>query len=529
VSSVLSSPPDPLRADLADAATDERSLDRQIFYLHAIGQVGRTLATVATLEGLLLQVVDYFTEIAGVRWTCVYLREPRTECYRLREGKLVLPEPGWSPPPSLTEASVSAFWGGPVCHPRAVPAEAFGGGAGRRYLLPLFTEGAPTGFLLFGEKLAGGEILPDEREFLTTLATQAAVAMRHALLLDETAGMVEELTVLNEVSRLFTRGNETFSAGLDAMWARLQPFLDLEWGMLVPLRDGSEETPLGDPALDEADRQRIQRWCALLLAERDRGAQLRRGEVVLLDADEVESSYPSEFRPPEGLGRTFALVPAFYDEDLEAILLVRAAGSRARLQGHRRLLQHLSPTISSALQKWRDRLKLERLATTDGLTGLYNHRYFHERLQQEYLRAYRLKDRLGLLFVDVDHFKAINDAFGHLYGDQVLARVAEVLRLGVREIDIAARYGGEEFAIILPGASSDEAAAVGERARFAVEQMLPLRLERRIQRLTVSVGAASYPETAATEEQLVDGADRALYAAKHAGRNRVTLAPGLPE
>ena len=190
------------------------------------------------------------------------------------------------------------------------------------------------------------------------------------------------------------------------------------------------------------------------------------------------------------------------------------------------MLQHLGPTVSSALQKGRDHGKLERLATTDGLTGLYNHRYFHDRLQQEYLRAYRLKDRVALLLFDVDHFKHVNDAFGHVYGDEVLVRFADVLRSGVREIDIPARYGGEEFAVILPQTGCDEAFAVAERIRVAVEQALSLRHAGPARRLTVSVGVAAYPDTAATKEKLVEAADRGLYHAKRAGRNRVVIADG---
>lgn len=510
-------------AEAADGSSppDLHSPDRQVFHLQTIAQIGRTLATSGTLDQLLFQIVHYFTEVAGVRWTCIYLRDPKTDSYRLRGSKLGSEE-AWSPPDSVVEDGIADLLKESGAAPRRDSGAVFEGGPEPRFFLPLFTEGAPTGFLLFGGKPDGGEIHSEEGAFLSTLAAQGALAIRHAFMLDETARMVEELTVLNEISRLVTRGSEPFAAGLQAMWSRLQPYLGLEWGLLVPIGAGAEEALLGGPPPGEGERDRIQRWCALLLAEK--GFQLRRAEVVLLDSREVESSFPAEFRPPAGAGRTFALVPLFYDQELDAILLIRALGDRARFQSYRRMLQSLSPTLSASLQKARDHVKLERLATTDGLTGLYNHRYFHERLQLEYLRAYRLKDRLGLLFMDVDHFKSINDAFGHLYGDEVLARIAEILKAAVREIDVAARYGGEEFAIILPQASCEEAAAIGERVRFAVEQTLPLRLSRKIQRLTVSVGAAAYPETASTKQMLVEAADRALYLAKRSGRNRVTLA-----
>jgi diguanylate cyclase (GGDEF)-like protein len=486
--------------------------------LEAVARLGRVLAAAGPLDDLLARVVRHFGELAGAGWTCLYLHDPSFAGYRLRAGGPAVPGPASAPPSAFSDAAAaSLFERGPEARTDADLVK----GLGPCRALPLFTEGAPAGFLLF-EK-SGTEPLGEEaREFLETLAAQIALALRHAVLLDETARMAEELAVLNEISRLFTRGGEAPEAVLEAVWGKLRPVLDLDWGLLVALRQGQDDRRLGSEDVDDSDLQRIRRWCALLLDEKDRGRELRKGEVLLLDADEVERSYPSEFRPTPGPGGgSFGLVPAFCDEDLAAILLVRAAGGRSRLQAHRRLLQHVSPALSSALQKWGDQRKLERLATTDGLTGLYNHRYFHERLQQEYLRAYRLQGRVGLLLLDVDHFKRVNDAFGHLYGDRVLARIGEVLRVGVRDIDIVARYGGEEFAVILPDANGAETAAVGERVRLAVEQTVALGLDAGVRRLTVSAGAASYPESAGSEKELVEAADRALYQAKHAGRNRV--------
>ncbi len=492
--------------------------DRGRSRLEAVARLGRRLAAAGTLEDLLAVVVRDFGELAGATWTCVYLHDARSGCYRLRAGR---PPAEGEPPAVIPDAAVAHLWKGGADAPRGVERAT---GLANSHAVPIFTEGAPAGLLVFGGLPAGAPLAEEAREFLGVLAAQIALALRHAFLLDETASMVEELAVLHEVSRLFTRSGEPPGAVLEAAWARLRSFLELAWGLLVPLKPGTDEQRLGEAPAEGPDVQRVRRWCGLLLEEKDRGPQLMRGEVLLLDADEVERAYPAEFSPPRGTGGgSFALVPAFYDEELAALLLVRAATARASLQLHRRLLQQLSPMLSAALQKWGDHGKLERLATTDGLTGLYNHRYFHERLQQEYLRAYRLQGRVGLLLLDVDHFKGVNDAFGHLYGDRVLGRIAEVLRVGVRDIDIVARYGGEEFGVILPDAGCEETSAIGERVRLAVEQMVALGLDRNVPRLTVSVGAASYPESAASEKDLVETADRALYRAKREGRNRVCL------
>ena len=167
---------------------------------------------------------------------------------------------------------------------------------------------------------------------------------------------------------------------------------------------------------------------------------------------------------------------------------------------------------------------LEQLATRDGLTGLANRRCFDETLHAEWARALRQRQPLSLLMVDVDNFKAYNDANGHLGGDECLKRIAGAVASEMRANDLVARYGGEEFAVILPNQSLKGAATVAERIRTRVEQLqLPNRLAPG-ERVTVSIGAATAVasnENSASE--LVATADAALYRAKHMGRNRISL------
>ncbi|WP_083684551.1 GGDEF domain-containing protein [Massilia putida] len=169
-------------------------------------------------------------------------------------------------------------------------------------------------------------------------------------------------------------------------------------------------------------------------------------------------------------------------------------------------------------------IALEQLATRDGLTGLANRRCFDETLHAEWTRALRQRQPLSLLMVDVDNFKAYNDANGHLGGDECLKRIATAVASEMRANDLVARYGGEEFAVILPNQSLKGAASVAERIRTRVEQLqVPNRLTPG-QRVTVSIGAATAiasPDNSASE--LVAIADAALYRAKHMGRNRISL------
>lgn len=169
-------------------------------------------------------------------------------------------------------------------------------------------------------------------------------------------------------------------------------------------------------------------------------------------------------------------------------------------------------------------IALEQLATRDGLTGLANRRCFDETLHAEWTRALRQRQPLSLLMVDVDNFKAYNDANGHLGGDECLKRIATAVASEMRANDLVARYGGEEFAVILPNQSLKGAASVAERIRTRVEQLqVPNRLAPG-EHVTVSIGAATAiasPDNSASE--LVAIADAALYRAKHMGRNRISL------
>jgi diguanylate cyclase (GGDEF)-like protein len=169
--------------------------------------------------------------------------------------------------------------------------------------------------------------------------------------------------------------------------------------------------------------------------------------------------------------------------------------------------------------------RLAQLAVTDGLTGLYNHRHFHERLALEVERSQRNGLPLSLFMIDVDHFKHYNDHHGHPAGDEVLRQLARLLGDGRRINDVVARYGGEEFAIILVDTAKFAAAKLAERLRERVaEHEFPFGGEQPNGKLSISIGVATCPDDAPDPEGLVRSADAALYAAKHAGRDRIVLA-----
>ena len=213
-------------------------------------------------------------------------------------------------------------------------------------------------------------------------------------------------------------------------------------------------------------------------------------------------------------GRLVAIVEADVPVDID----VRAGAVPA----------DVGETLASILRQAAARMtRIEAAANTDGLTGLYNHRYFKERLEQELARARSHTEPLSLLFCDLDHFKQYNDAAGHQAGDEALQRLAGIFEDEFRRIDIAARYGGEEFAVVLPDTDRTGAADVAERVRRAVEAE-HFGSDAEID-LTVSIGVAVFPEDARASAELIDKADWAMYRAKRRGRNRVELYGTEPE
>lgn len=166
--------------------------------------------------------------------------------------------------------------------------------------------------------------------------------------------------------------------------------------------------------------------------------------------------------------------------------------------------------------------QLKAMASTDGLTGLYNFRYFKTELDKAVRNAGRYGRPVALIMADVDHFKHYNDTNGHANGDQCLKKVAEVFMKSVREVDIAARYGGEEFAVILPETGLDGALVLAERLRAKLEkEIIPFEELQPSGGLTLSLGVASCPQDASDSQALIEAADKALYKAKEKGRNKV--------
>jgi diguanylate cyclase (GGDEF)-like protein len=248
----------------------------------------------------------------------------------------------------------------------------------------------------------------------------------------------------------------------------------------------------------------------------ERARQTRR-TVLITHIDEQADPWLASVLPA---ARNLAVVPLFAEGEWLGVLVAEhALRSGSRIE--RRVVSTVERFASYGSLALRNVWLLEqvrRAAATDGLTGIANRSTFDAELERELARAARDGEDVSLVMLDIDHFKSLNDNYGHQVGDAVLQTVARAIEVPIRSFDLPARYGGEEFAVILPRTGREDGLVVAERLRKAVAQA------NDDPSVTVSAGVATFPLDGAVEKDLVRAADAALYASKRTGRNRVTAA-----
>lgn len=196
------------------------------------------------------------------------------------------------------------------------------------------------------------------------------------------------------------------------------------------------------------------------------------------------------------------------------------------LSQERKLLENISKALSEAIQRIQAQNKLEHMATHDALTGLVNRQTLPKVIESEILRAGRYKHKLSIVLLDLDHFKQVNDTYGHLNGDIVLKHFATILKQEIRDVDIAVRFGGEEFLLVLPETPVNEARILAERILTSISSKSINLMGGEQLSITCSIGIATYPDHTTNSRALFSLADEALYSAKESGRNQVVLSSG---
>lgn len=374
------------------------------------------------------------------------------------------------------------------------------------------------------------EVLPAVRECLAGKSPRAGVETRPGVVLPDDIeilsrvnGVLEatlfEASLLNEIARVGCEVDD-FEATARALFRLLREIDPVE-GMGVVFSDGvySEGVSVfpdgaGDPFLAEIRRK----------TER-----LRDEAGVPFAPDRVVwTGIKGGFQGSDGLSlgtmvtRAACIVRAGEMTKGLMAMYSRNDGPAAGVVGVKEIFLRQAFTVLENAWLYR---QITRISVTDGLTGLMNVRHFREQAQREHFSACRHNDPYAILMMDIDHFKKINDVYGHPVGDVVLREMAAVFREAVRLTDLPARYGGEEFIVLLPRTRLPEASIVGERIREAVERKVFAAPSPMI-RCTVSIGIADHIHgSEGTEKTVIERADQALYSAKRGGRNRVAYNP----
>jgi diguanylate cyclase (GGDEF)-like protein len=370
----------------------------------------------------------------------------------------------------------------------------------------------------------------DEERFLNVMGRQVVAAIgRERLYRDVTAERAEFAAFYDLIKTLGS------SIDLDTVsrviLESVQDIVAYDYGMLVMVdhdnQTGIVEAVAGLPAEKWLDAQfplgeSLIGWVIGSktylhfpnLRERSRGEERRRPVL-------------SRDLPFKDVGSLLCL-PLIQQNFVTGLLVFGAKRIAAFSPYEIKILEVLAVQAGVSLENARVHAQMELMATRDGLTGCFNHRYFQEWLEHELHRATRMPIPISLVFCDIDHFKKFNDTYGHPVGDQVLKVVAGVFRGGIRKNDLAARYGGEEFALVLLNSKKKDALRLAERVRGEVEKS-GISFAGQKLNVTVSMGVATFPDDATEKTTLIDLADKALYAAKQSGRNRVCDAGELAD
>ncbi|MBX7082877.1 MAG: sensor domain-containing diguanylate cyclase [Nannocystaceae bacterium] len=354
--------------------------------------------------------------------------------------------------------------------------------------------------------------------------------------------VVEHERVFNAVERgkyeqeQFYRASELLNSALtledvyQKTFAAVRSIAPYDLAVLTGVR-GERQRVLAADATSEGEAEPWQQLSARLLAG---GAGLELDDANSLVAMALKNRHymppGAELVDPDTVvwtastrlrgAKSVLVLPLAHGDEVLGTLTLAATRGHVFGEAVREMLRVIGHQVGVSLQNARMYQQMEERATTDGLTGLTNHRAFQERLTQLHALAERTEQKYSIILTDIDHFKSINDTYGHPVGDQVLRKVAAILAGRARKVDIVARYGGEEFVLVLPDTDALGAESFANRLREEVAQT-PMASDHGSFSVTISMGIAEYARDGRERHELIERADQALYWCKEHGRNRV--------
>ena len=352
----------------------------------------------------------------------------------------------------------------------------------------------------------------DTIDLLTLFSTQASIALQNAQLYSQERRRAAQLEAINTLSRHTTAVldmdellNKSCATILQAFPVDHVAILLLEDQKLI-LRAQQGRLTLRFP-----ERGEIPAGAGLT------GRAVESGKPVLENNVATVAGYVPGFAET----KSEMCLPLISLGETIGVLTLESARAGAFTASDVQPLESVADICAAAIQNARYFDRVRHMAYVDGLTGIFNRRYFEMRVTEEMERARRYDNALALIMVDIDHFKRLNDEFGHLLGDEVLRQVSTLFDQNLRTSDIVCRYGGEEFVVLMPQTTVEQASTAAEKLRKTVENWTFPGVARPV---TISMGVASVPADGDNRDALVSAADRALYAAKQGGRNRVIVA-----
>lgn len=351
----------------------------------------------------------------------------------------------------------------------------------------------------------------DTIDLLTLFSTQASMALQNARLYSSERKRAQQLEVMNTIAQQMTVVLEIPELLAKVCSLTRQAFnvdhvavmLKEEEDLVLRAHNGSLSLALPPNGTKSLSRG----WWGGVLSS----------EKTAIDNDVQPGSSDVLFQET----RSRMCIPLISFGQRLGVLALASARSGAFQANDRQSLESVADMCATAIQNAHHIERVRQLAYIDGLTGIFNRRFFELRIGEEIERAKRFNTGMAVIMIDIDHFKRLNDEFGHLLGDEVLRQVSSIFSQQLRKIDVVCRYGGEEFVVVLSQTCAEDALAVAEKLRRVVGEWQFPGVPRPVY---ISAGVASFPEHGTERDQLVKAADNALYTAKQTGRNRVCLA-----